>query len=86
MVLLTSRGNPNINSFVQQNYFDATNAVNFKERGLRFAFGIEGYLDKTLKDDPRYVKLLVRTYRKTAEDDAEEKILPVHKCTLEDYD
>ena len=30
--------------------------------------------------------MLVRTYRKVGIDDAEERILPVHKCTLEDYD
>ena len=67
MTQLTSRNNPNITSFVQQNYFDGTNVVNFKERGLRFAFGIEGQLDKALKDDKRYVKWLVRALYKVSE-------------------
>ena len=67
MTQLASRSNPNITSFVQQNYFDGTNVVNFKERGLRFAFGIEGQLDKALKDDKRYVKWLVRALYKVSE-------------------
>ena len=67
MTQLASRSNPNITSFVQQNYFDGTNVVNFKERNLRFAFGIEGQLDKALKDDKRYVKWLVRALYKVSE-------------------
>ena len=31
-----------------------------KEHNLRFAWAIEGYNDKELKNDPRYVKTLVR--------------------------
>ena len=60
--------------------------VNLKERNLRFAFGIEGYLDKQLKDDPRYVKWIVRLYTKTGADDRRETLLPYHKCTVEDFD
>ena len=67
MIQLSSRTNPNITSFVQQNYFDGTNVVNFKERGLRFAFGIEGQIDKALKNDPRYVKWMVRALYKVSE-------------------
>ena len=39
---LHTRSNPNVSTFVSHNYFDGTNVVNFKEQGLRFAFGIEG--------------------------------------------
>ena len=59
--------------------------INFKEKGIRLAFGIEGFLDKELKDDPRYVKNLVRFWGK--KDGVEyEKLLPFHKCTEEDFE
>ena len=41
-------------------HFDSTNVVNLKDSGLRFAFGIEGYLDSELKNDNRFVKSMVR--------------------------
>ena len=31
--------------------------------GKHFAFGVEGFFDKELKDDPRYVKMLVRLFQ-----------------------
>ena len=47
------------------------------------AFGIEGFLDKELKNDPRYVKNMVRLYRKI--DGVESQtILPFHLCTDDD--
>ena len=86
MIQLTSRSNPNIASFVQSNYFDGTHVVNFEKQGLRFAFGIEGQLDRALKDDPRYVKWMVRAMYKVSENERAEKLLPFHRCTEADYD
>ena len=34
--------------------------LNMKDAGLQLAFGIEGYKDNELKDDPNYVKMIVR--------------------------
>ena len=86
MIKLQTRSNPNISSFLQQNYFDGTNVVNFKERGLRFAFGIEGIINRALKDDHRYVKWLVRALYKVGENERAERLLPYHRCTEADFD
>ena len=45
MIQLFSRTNPNISSYEQTAYYDSSHVVNLKESGLRFAFGVEGYLD-----------------------------------------
>ena len=55
------------------------NAINFK-----VAFAFEGYNDKELKDDPRFVKWIFRVFYKK-EDVDHEIILPHHKCTEKDY-
>ena len=60
--------------------------VNFKEQGLRFAFGIEGALDKALKNDHRYVKWVVRALYKVSESQRAETLLPFHRCTEADFD
>ena len=58
--------------------------MNFKKNNLRFAFGIEGYLDSELKNDPKYVKTVVRMWGK--KDGVEyEKFIPYHICTEDDY-
>ena len=85
MIKLHVRSNPNISSFLQQNYFDGTHVVNFKEHGLRFAFGIEGR-NRALMDDPRYVKWLVRALYKVGENERAERLLPYHRCTEADFD
>ena len=86
MIQLQSRSNPNVSTIVQQNFFDGTNVVNFEEQGLRFAFGIEGAIDKALKDDHRYVKWLVRALYKVSENERAERIIPFHRCTESDFD
>ena len=86
IIQLESRFNPHISTFVEQSYFDGTNVINFKETGLRFAFGIEGNIDRALKDDKRYVKWLVRALYKVSENERAERIIPYHRCTEADLD
>ena len=84
-VQMLSRANPNISSYLQTNALDSSQVVNFKDNGVRFAFGVEGYLDKQLKDDPRYVKWIVRFVTKV-DGVKEERFVDVHKCTAADLD
>ena len=56
------------------------NAINF-----RIAFTVEGYIDKKRKDDPRFVKYLVRLYGKK-EGKRFEWLVPYHECTKEDFE
>ena len=54
--------------FVQEStvpeHFDASDKLDLKEASYRIAFSFEGADDDTLKDDPRYVKLMVRNRTK----------------------
>lgn len=59
MIILISRANPNVSTYTEVNFFNSDDILNLRDSGLRVAFGIEGYLDNELKDDPRYVKTLV---------------------------
>ena len=57
---LMSRANPNISAYVEKNFFDSSEILNLKENNMRFAFGVEGFLDREMKTDSRYVKTLTR--------------------------
>mmetsp|Transcript_13929 Transcript_13929/g.17661 ORF Transcript_13929/g.17661 Transcript_13929/m.17661 type:complete len:84 (+) Transcript_13929:182-433(+) len=59
-IQLMSHHNPAVSSFLGRSVFDSSNELKFEEVGIRFAFGVEGFLDKELKDDSRFVKSFVR--------------------------
>ena len=50
---------------------------------MRFAWTIEGYSDKELKNDPRYVKFLMRMSGRH-DGKSHETILDYHICSEED--
>ena len=52
---------------------------------LRFAFGIEGFIDGELKDSESYVKYLVRMWGKR-DGVAYEQLLEYHRCNTEDFE
>ena len=79
------RHNPQVASFVEVGALDSSFIFNFKERGVKFAFGVEGFLDNETKDDSRYVKGLARlVYQRNGIDS--ERIIPYHPCTKEELD
>ena len=82
--VLTSRKNPNINKFELFNYYENIDSVDLQEIGFKFAFTVENYMTGERRDDPRYVKWIVRIFGK---DDGTpyEKVLDTYKCTEEDY-
>ena len=55
------------------------------DEGFRFAFSAEGYLDNEVKDDPAYVKLIVRS-RGRKEEVNYERHIPYHKCNESDWE
>ena len=57
---MLERRNPTISSFTERDAVTKDDELSLKGTGLRFAFGVEGFLDKELKDDPAYVKWYVR--------------------------
>ena len=84
-VHLLSRHNPSISSHKQAYAYDSTKVVDFNEDSVRVAFGVEGFIDGETKDDPNYVKYLVRSWGK--KDGVKyEHILNYHVCTAEELD
>ena len=85
LTFLIERRNPQISSFIERGAVTKHDETNLMNANIKFAFGIEGFLDKKLKNDPAYVKWIVRQVRRI--DGVEtEKFLPYHICTDEDYD
>lgn len=58
--------------------------ITLNDINYRVAFGVFGYLDGELKNDPRYVKWIIR-HRGTKNGVNFEKILPYHKCDYNDF-
>ena len=84
-VHLTSRHNPSTSSMRQSYFYDSEKQVDLVQEGLRVAFGVEGYLDGETKDDPRFVKYLVRIFGKRNGTEYEHK-LDYHTCSSEELD
>ena len=82
---LINRQNPNVSTFTEELVLTSDDHANLKGSGLRFAWTIEGYGDKELKNDPRYVKPLMRMAGRK-EGKIMETILDWHMCTEEDFE
>ena len=79
-----SRANPLVSSFLKKNVFESDHALNFDDNNIRFAFAVEGYFDKELKDDTRFVKGFARI-KGLKDGKSYEKLFPYHKCTENNY-
>lgn len=77
---LMNRDNPNVSSFLERGAITTREKVNINDVNMQFAFGVEGFIDKKMKDDIRYVKGLARI-RGSLNGEAYEHILPYHRCT-----
>ena len=56
LTMLVNRENPNVSTFTEEFVLSSEDRLNLKDAGLRFAWTFEGYSDRELKNDPRYVK------------------------------
>ena len=85
MTILVNRHNPLVSFFVEEQVLTSDDQLDLMREGLRFAWTVEGYSDLKRKDDPRYVKLLMRIGgRKNGE--SIEEIIDFHRCTDEDFE
>ena len=82
--MLFNRSNPNISTFTEEYKLSSDHKLNLKEQAIRFTWTIEGYVDKELKNDPRFVKFLMRAGGRQ-KSEIYEKILDYHVCTEEDF-
>ena len=83
-IQLTSKHNPNVSSWVEQGAVTSETILDFKKEGLNIAFGAEGYIDKEIKDDERYVKFFTRLVRNHNGEELE-TIIPNRRCREEDF-
>ena len=61
---LLTKHNPNISTFLKVDEMHET-PIDLNEYKFRFAFSIENFFgDKEQKNDPRYVKYIIRKYGK----------------------
>ena len=74
-----------ISTFRERGVITKHEHLNLRDAGLSFAFGIEGYNDRELKDDPRFVKVITRQIGRL-DGKKYERILPHRRCKPEDYD
>ena len=84
MMHLFDRHNPQISQVLQRSVYDFNERLSFNEIKFRIAFSVEGYISRERKDDPKYVKYLVRIFGKTKGKEYE-KIIPFHDCTEADW-
>ena len=57
---LINRSNPNISSYIEEFKLTSDDKLNLEAQAMRFALTIEGYNDKEFKNDPRFVKFVMR--------------------------
>ena len=57
---LVTRHGPTINDYQIPSYFEISKTVNLNEIDFKFAFSIRNYHTHDLKNDPSYVKWIVR--------------------------
>ena len=82
---MVDKHNPNVSEVTEKSVYDSTEILNFNDEDFRFAFTVEGYLDSEVKDDPAYVKYIVRVVgRKGGE--WYERHIPYHKCEESDWE
>ena len=82
---LLERSNPTISTFIDRGAVTKHEHLNLRDAGLRFAFAIEGWNDRELKDDPRYAKVIVRQFGRL-DGEKYERILPHRRCEPTDFD
>ena len=77
---LLDKKNPLIAETKETNFYDFNTRINLNEIDFKMAFTVEGYQDKKIKDDPRYVKFIARMYYRI-DGVKSYKLLDVHKCS-----
>lgn len=84
LLQLVSKENPNVSEVNELDYYNFEEVLSLQDIDFKIAFSVEGYLSREIKDNPKYVKYIVRQFGKE-NGYPYERILPYHKCTLEDW-
>ena len=81
-----TRNSPTVTSYVDRYSIDSDEHLNLFDAGMRFAFGIEGYLDHGFRNSSNYVRSMARIYGYDNEGRKYEKILDYHLCEPKDFE
>ena len=84
---MITKHNPQISELFERNFYssnDITERINLDAIGFNLAFSVEGTFDEVRKDDPHYVRYLVRASGKE-NGKGFAKLLSHHICTEEDW-
>ena len=84
LIQLFDRHTPTVSQVLDKNVFDYNEQINLNEIKFRVAFSVEGYHSREMKNDPKYVKYLVRIFGKKGGVEYE-TFIPYQKCTEEDW-
>ena len=82
---LLNRTNPSISSFHEYEVRSRDEVVNLADIQFKFAFAVEGFRDRELKDSTSLLKGIARL-RGQKSGKHYDKIIPYHKCTDSDWD
>ena len=82
---MIGRTYPFLQEFKVSEHYDFSDEIDLNEINYRIAFSFVNANSKKLKNDPRYVKILVRAVRRI-DGDLSETILGFHRCTDKDWD
>ena len=85
VIHLLSKHNPNVVMVHEKNFFDYKDKLDLNQIDFRLAFSVENYHTREFKNDPRYVKYLVRIYG-VENGEEYEHIIKYHKCEQKDWD
>ena len=77
--------NPQVSQYTEKTVFDFNEKLDLNEINFRLAFTVEGYHSREQKNDPRYVKYLVRIFG-IHNGKEYERFIPFHNCTEEDWE
>lgn len=81
--LQTVRGST-ITSFEQETANLQNDSFNMQQRNFRIAFAFEGVFDQEFKNDPKFLRSIIRL-EGTRKGELYERVLPHRECTAEDY-
>ena len=85
LIELNDKKNPSITSYERPNPTDYENPINLNAIGFRVAFAwYDVWPEKIPRDDPAYIKNYA-TYIQIKDNVRTDTLLPLHKCTDEDF-
>ena len=84
MIDLAQKKDPFITQSEEKDFYDKTHGLNLNQQNFRIAIGASNFSWEE-RSDPKYVKWIARLSTYDA-DKEYETVLPIHKCTQEDFD